>query len=265
MACAVCQVRSTTSPTRPIAWLSDPIIEIAPRSCSTSSAAIVEGPDAALGEGQVLGHGRVQVVADDEHVEVLVEGVDGVRPGRVRAAGQDVRVRGDGDDVGRVPPARSLGVVRVDGPAAHRGERRLDVARLVQRVRVQRDLHPEASATVRHASIAAGVVPQSSCSLNPAAPARSCSHSASADTVLPLPEQDVDGQVVEGLASGPGSSARASPWWPSAVAGPGPSRRPGGDPDRAPRPAAAGDEWTWQSTRRGEDAPVPASTSVDGR
>ena len=29
------------SPARPIAWLSEPIIEIAPRSCSTSSAAIV--------------------------------------------------------------------------------------------------------------------------------------------------------------------------------------------------------------------------------
>src|SRR5690349_413924 len=41
--CAVCQVRRTTSPTRPIAWESEPIIEIAPRSCSRSSAAIVDG------------------------------------------------------------------------------------------------------------------------------------------------------------------------------------------------------------------------------
>lgn len=31
------------SPTRPIAWESEPIIEIAPMSCSTSSAAIVDG------------------------------------------------------------------------------------------------------------------------------------------------------------------------------------------------------------------------------
>ena len=46
---------------------------------------------------------------------------------------------------------------------------------------------PAASDTERQASIAAGVVPQSSCSLNPAAPARSCSHSASSETVLPLP------------------------------------------------------------------------------
>ena len=38
---AVCQVRMTTSPTRPIAWLSDDIMLKAPRSCRMSSAAIV--------------------------------------------------------------------------------------------------------------------------------------------------------------------------------------------------------------------------------
>ena len=43
MVCAVCQVRSTTSPIRPIAWESEPIIEMAPMSCSTSSAAMVLG------------------------------------------------------------------------------------------------------------------------------------------------------------------------------------------------------------------------------
>ncbi|COW30413.1 Uncharacterised protein [Mycobacterium tuberculosis] len=36
-------MRSTTSPTRPIAWESLPIIEIAPISCNTSSAAMVDG------------------------------------------------------------------------------------------------------------------------------------------------------------------------------------------------------------------------------
>ena len=39
--CAVCQVRMMTSPIRPMAWLSDDIIESAPRSCRMSSAAIV--------------------------------------------------------------------------------------------------------------------------------------------------------------------------------------------------------------------------------
>src|SRR6202041_2405154 len=40
---AVCQVRMIVSPIRPMAWESEPIMEIAPRSCSTSSAAIVVG------------------------------------------------------------------------------------------------------------------------------------------------------------------------------------------------------------------------------
>ena len=48
--------------------------------------------------------------------------------------------------------------------------------------------------------MAAGVVPQSSCSLKPAAPARSCSHSASAETVLPLPSSTMlTGQAVDRL------------------------------------------------------------------
>ena len=88
--CAVCQVRMITSPTRPIACESEPIIEIAPRSCSRSSAAIVDGRIRRLGERQVLGHRRVEVVADHQHVEVLVDGVHGVRPGRVGRGRQHV-------------------------------------------------------------------------------------------------------------------------------------------------------------------------------
>ncbi len=48
---------------------------------------------------------------------------------------------------------------------------------------------PAASATLRQASMAAGVVPQSSCSLKPEAPARSCSRRPSSLTVLPLPSR----------------------------------------------------------------------------
>src|SRR3984893_10262807 len=46
---------------------------------------------------------------------------------------------------------------------------------------------PAASATVKQALMAAGVDPQSSCSLKPDAPQCNCSHNASALTVLPLP------------------------------------------------------------------------------
>jgi len=41
-------------------------------------------PDSALGKGQVLGYRRVEVVADHQHVEVLVDGVDRKRARRVR-------------------------------------------------------------------------------------------------------------------------------------------------------------------------------------
>ena len=41
-------------------------------------------PDARLREGDVFGNGRIKVMAHHEHVEVLVDRVDGVRPGGVR-------------------------------------------------------------------------------------------------------------------------------------------------------------------------------------
>ena len=52
-------------------------------------------PDPALGEGQILGHGGVQVMAHHQHVEVLVDRVDGVRPGRVGRRRQHVGEGGD--------------------------------------------------------------------------------------------------------------------------------------------------------------------------
>ena len=45
------------------------------------------GADARLGEGQVFGDGRIQVMADHEHVEMLVDGVDGEGPRRVGGRG----------------------------------------------------------------------------------------------------------------------------------------------------------------------------------
>ena len=128
---------------RPMPWLSEPSIEIAPMSCSTSSAAIVCGADAALGEGDVLGDGRVEVVAHHRHVEVFVERVDRVGVGRVGRRRQAVRVAGDADDVRRVAAAGALGVVHVDRAAVDRGQRVLEEAGLVERVGVDLDLEVE--------------------------------------------------------------------------------------------------------------------------
>lgn len=87
------------------------------------------GPDAGLGEGEVLGDARVEVVADHQHVEVFVDGVDGVRERRVGGRREDVGVRGDGDDVGRVATARALGVEDVDAASGDGVECALDVGR----------------------------------------------------------------------------------------------------------------------------------------
>ena len=141
--CATCQVRVITSPIRPIAWASDEVIEIAPMSCRMSSAAMVVAADPGLGEGQILGHGGVEVMADHQHVEVLGDGVHGVRQGRVGRSRNDVRQARQRDDVRRVPAAGTLDVEGVDRPAADRARSSTaDVAGLVERVGVQRDLQP---------------------------------------------------------------------------------------------------------------------------
>ena len=134
-----------------------------------SSAAIVSAPDAALGERDVLGHVRVEVVADHQHVEMLVDRVDRERPGRVGRRGQHVRLAADPDDVGRVAAARALGVVGVDRPPGMARDRVLDEAGFVERVGVDGDLDVDARRRPTDTqSIAAGVVPQSSCSLSAA-------------------------------------------------------------------------------------------------
>ncbi len=96
--------------------------------------------DAALGEGDVLGDGGVQMVAHHQHIEVLVQRVDGERPRRVGRRGQHVGLAAHADDVRRMAAARPLGVIRVDGAALERGDGRLDEARFVERVGVDGDL-----------------------------------------------------------------------------------------------------------------------------
>ena len=99
-------------------------------------------PDAGFGEGQVFGHLRIEVVADQQHVEVLVDGVLGVRQRRIGGRRQHVRFTGQLQDVGGVTATRALRVERVDRASGDRLDGRLDEAGLVQRIRVQGDLQP---------------------------------------------------------------------------------------------------------------------------
>ena len=82
-------------------------------------------------------------MADHQHVQMLVDGVDGEWPRRVRARWQHVRFAADFDDVRRMPAARAFAVKSMNRPAFECPDRILDKARLIQCVRVNRDLHVE--------------------------------------------------------------------------------------------------------------------------
>ena len=101
------------------------------------------GPDARLGERNVLGDLRIEVMADHQHVQMLVDGVDSKRARRVGRRGQYVGFAADADDVGGVSAAGTFRVKRMDRPALEGPDRIVDIAGLVQRVRVDRDLHVE--------------------------------------------------------------------------------------------------------------------------
>ena len=66
--------------------------------------------DAAFSKGQVFGNRRVQVVADHQHVHMLVQRVDGVGHGRVGGRWQKVRLADHAHDVRRMATARAFGV-----------------------------------------------------------------------------------------------------------------------------------------------------------
>jgi hypothetical protein len=93
-----------------MAWLSELNMLIAPMSCRMSSAAIVSLADAAFGKGQVFGNAGVQVVADHQHVHMLVQRVDGVGARGVGGAGQHIGLAHHLQDVGRMAAARAFGV-----------------------------------------------------------------------------------------------------------------------------------------------------------
>ena len=142
--------------------------------------------------------------------------VDRVGPRRIGRRRQHVRLAADLDDVGRVAAAGAFGVEGVDRAALERGERGLDEARLVERVGVDRDLHVVARRRPRGSCRSPpGVVPQSSCSLRPIAPASTCSSSAPGRLRVALAEEaEVHREGVGGLQHRLDvPRARACRWW----------------------------------------------------
>ena len=225
--CAVCQVRSTTSPMRPIACASLPIIEIAPMSCSRSSAAIVDGRirlSAKARSSGTLGF-RWWHTISMSRCSSRVLTVCG-RVGLVEL-GSTFGLRGHRDDVGCVPAAGTLGVIGVDAAAVDRGQGVLDEARLVEGVGVQVDLYArrvgDRQAGVDRGGRRAPVLVQleSRC-----AAAQLLPHGVRVDGVA-LAEQQrrsaASGRAPR--ACGPGARTRASRWWPCCPRRPGAAAR----------------------------------------
>src|SRR3954468_1637971 len=98
-------------------------------------------PYARLGKCDILGNCRIEMVADHQHVEMLVDGVDRVRPRRVGGRWQYVGLPAGLDDVGRVPAASAFGVVSVDSTSLESGQGRFYETGLVQRIGMDGNLH----------------------------------------------------------------------------------------------------------------------------
>ena len=114
---------------------------MAPISCRTSSAAIVSARMRDSAKAEIFGNRRAQVMADHEHVEMLVERVDGEGHGGVGGGGQAIGLAADLNNVRGVAAARAFGVVGVNGAAFEGGDGILHEAGFVQRVGVDGDLH----------------------------------------------------------------------------------------------------------------------------
>ncbi len=79
--------------------------------------------------------------ADHQHVEMLVDRIDGVGARGIGRRWQDIALGTGADDVRRVTAASTFRVIGMDRAARYRRERRLDEAGLVEGVGVDRHLH----------------------------------------------------------------------------------------------------------------------------
>jgi hypothetical protein len=119
-----------------MAWLSDDIMLIAPRSCRMSSAAMVSRRIRLSAKATSSGMRGSRMVADHQHVEMLVERVDREGPRRIGRGRQHVRQAADLDDVRRMAAARTLGVIGVDDAVLEGWRWSLDESRIRSSVSV---------------------------------------------------------------------------------------------------------------------------------
>src|SRR5579885_1504075 len=129
------------------------------------------------------------MVADHEHVQMLLDGVYREGPGRIRGAGEHVGLGGNLDDVRRMPAAGAFRVEGVYRAPADGANCVFHEAGFIEGIGVNGGLN-----VVFVADVQAGVDyrrgrAQSSCIFKPQAPASICSRSPSGRLLLPLPKK----------------------------------------------------------------------------
>ena len=97
--------------------------------------------NATFRELDVLGDGLVQMVADHEHVQMLVHSVDSKGSGRVGGGGEHVRFPTELHDIGCVAASRAFRVIGVNGPPFKSVATGFHESGFVQGVGVDADLH----------------------------------------------------------------------------------------------------------------------------
>src|SRR5262244_3748983 len=97
--------------------------------------------NAALGEGEVLGNSRVEVMGDHHHVEGFIERIYRVRSCRSRRSRDDVGFAAYFDDVWGVSAPSPFTVKSVNGSALERSDCILDETTFVERIGMDENLY----------------------------------------------------------------------------------------------------------------------------
>ncbi len=92
--------------------------------------------NARFGKGDILSDARVKVMANHEHIEVLIKGIEGVGAGWVRRRGQHRGIAADPQNIRCMTTARPFGVVGVNGAVFEGGNGSFDKARFVEGIGV---------------------------------------------------------------------------------------------------------------------------------
>ena len=97
--------------------------------------------DAAFGKGHIFGNFRIKVMADHQHVQMLVNRVDRKWTCRVGRAWQNVGFATQLDDIRRMATTGTLGMEGVNGAPLKRCASMFDKAAFIQRIGMNHDLN----------------------------------------------------------------------------------------------------------------------------